>query len=88
MIDKPSSHSNDLLHSLTHEPDQRLDELARAVNGAAIEVHRCPGPGLQEPPYEPALEIELAIRSIPFQSEVVVPVSYKAIRLVIGESIC
>lgn len=77
MIDKPSSHSNDLLHSLTHEPDQRLDELARAVIGAAIEVHRCLGPGLQEPLYAPALEIELAIRSIPFQSQLIVPVSYK-----------
>ncbi len=40
-------------------------------------MHRHLGPGLQEPLYAPALQIELSLRSIPFQSEVILPVSYK-----------
>lgn len=69
--------SVDLLLSLTREPGENLDRLARSVIGAAIEVHRHLGPGLQENLYAPALEIELALRGIPFQSEVILPVMYK-----------
>lgn len=54
MIDKPSSPSRDLLHSLTQEPDECLDRVARSVIRAAIEVHRHLAPGLQEPLYAPA----------------------------------
>ena len=50
----------------TREPNKGLDQLARAVIGAAIEVHRHLGAGLQEPLYAPALQIELSLRSIPF----------------------
>ena len=61
----------------TREPNKGLDQLARAVIGAAIEVHRHLGAGLQEPLYAPALQIELSLRSIPFETEVILPVSYK-----------
>jgi len=63
----------------TYNPraEQVLDQLARAVIGAAIEVHRHLGAGLQEPLYTPALQIELSLRSIPFETEVILPVSYK-----------
>jgi hypothetical protein len=44
------------------EPDQRTDDLARAVIGAAIEVHRLLGPGYLESVYEQALAIELELR--------------------------
>jgi hypothetical protein len=37
------------------EPDAELDTLAHAVIGAAIEVHRILGPGLDEALYEAAL---------------------------------
>ena len=76
MTDKSFSPSN-LLSSLIREPDDSLDGLARSVIGAAIEVHRNLGPGLQEPLYAPAVHIELGMRGIPFEDEVILPVSYK-----------
>jgi hypothetical protein len=42
-----------------NEPDEELDQLARDVIGAAIEVHRVLGPGFLESMYEEALNIEL-----------------------------
>jgi GxxExxY protein len=59
------------------EPDVELDESARAVIGAAIEVHRRMGPGLEESLYSGALCIELRQRQIPFERQVEVPVSYR-----------
>ena len=59
------------------EPDRELDELARAVIGAAIEVHRRTGPGLDEALYLGALCIELRLRQVPFQRQVDIPVLYK-----------
>lgn len=54
-----------------------IDRLARAVIGAAIEVHRGLGPGLLESMYEAALCIELAERNIPFAQQVEVAARYK-----------
>ena len=59
------------------EPDLELDQLAREVIGAAIEVHRVLGPGLLESVYEEALCVELSLRSIPFVRQPAVNVSYK-----------
>ncbi|HYE20352.1 MAG TPA: GxxExxY protein, partial [Tepidisphaeraceae bacterium] len=59
------------------EPDPELDEWVRKVIGAAIEVHRHFGPGLDEPLYQKALAIEFGLRGIPFSREVVEPVFYK-----------
>jgi GxxExxY protein len=47
------------------EPNKRVDQLAREVIGAAIEVHRHLGPGFLEGIYEEALVVELAMRQIP-----------------------
>lgn len=77
MDEKSSSTFLKQLLPTAPEPNKRLDQLARAVIGAAIEVHRHLGAGLQEPLYAPALHIELALRSIPFETEVILPVSYK-----------
>jgi len=59
------------------EPSGALDQLARAVIDAAIEVHRMPGPGYLESVYEEALCIELSLRGIPFLRQVLVAVDYK-----------
>ena len=57
------------------------DAIARAVIGAAIEVHRLLGPGLLEGVYEQALCHELTLRRMPFQRQQRVPISYKGVKL-------
>jgi GxxExxY protein len=59
------------------EPEERLDCLAHAVIGAAIEVHRLLGPGYLENFYQEALEVELKLRGIQFVPQRPVSVSYK-----------
>ncbi|MCP4366801.1 MAG: GxxExxY protein [Deltaproteobacteria bacterium] len=51
---------------------------------AGIEVHRALGPGLLESAYEACLCHELALRKIPFQRQVPLPVEYKGIKLDCG----
>jgi GxxExxY protein len=57
--------------------DERTEALARAVIGAAIEVHRILGPGLPESVYKLALSHELNLRAIPHECEFPLPVTYK-----------
>ncbi|NWG35049.1 MAG: GxxExxY protein [Chloroflexi bacterium] len=59
------------------EPSKEVDELARRVIGAAIEVHRALGPGYTENVYEEALCIEIDGLGIPFERQVKVVVEYK-----------
>jgi GxxExxY protein len=64
-----------------HEKDSgvppEVESLARAVLGAAIEVHRILGPGLPESVYRKALSEELTLRNIVHVCEATVPVYYK-----------
>ena len=60
------------------EPSPEVDALARAVIGAAIEVHRVLGPGFMEGIYEEALCTELELRGIPFVRQPLVIVEYKS----------
>ena len=64
-------------------PGERVDALARAVIGAAIEVHRTLGPGFLESVYEEALAVELRLRDIPFEEQRKMGIDYKA--HVVGE---
>jgi GxxExxY protein len=59
------------------EPDAELDDFARSVIGAAIEVHRHLGPGLLEEVYEEALCMEFELRKIPFMRQERVGITYK-----------
>ena len=61
-----------------------LNELTDAIIGAAMEVHRALGPGLLESTYEMCLCRELAIRGIPFERQVPIPVEYKGVKLDCG----
>ncbi len=74
------------------EPERRVDELAHAVIGAAIEAHRHLGPGFLESVYEEALCIELAEKQVPFERQKEISVLYKGrsigrqrIDLMVGE---
>jgi len=59
------------------EPSQEVDDLARKVIGAAIEVHRALGPGYLESVYEEALAYEIGLYNIPYERQVKVKVAYK-----------
>ena len=54
-----------------------LKDLTYHFNSAAIEVHKTLGPGLLESIYHQSLIHELGIRNINFESEFVIPVTYK-----------
>jgi GxxExxY protein len=56
-----------------------LDELTYQIIGAAIEVHKALGPCLLDSIYHKCLKQEFLLRKLSFQSEILVPVSYKGI---------
>ena len=56
-----------------------IDDLSYNIVGAAIEVHKSLGIGLLESVYHRCLEHELALRKIPYVTEMTVPVFYKGI---------
>ena len=51
--------------------------LSCEIISAAIEVHRCTGPGMLESVYEQCLCVELGKRDIGFERQVRIPVNYK-----------
>ena len=58
-----------------------LKDLIYNVNGAAIEVHKYLGPGLLECIYHKCLEKEFKLRKLHFNSQLIVPVSYKGLSI-------
>lgn len=58
-----------------------VNRITETVIGAAIEVHRALGPGLLESAYEECLCRELALRNVPFDRQVELPVEYKGVRV-------
>lgn len=57
------------------------DPVTESIIAAAIEVHRCLGPGLLEAIYEEALCIEFELRGIPYERQVPMDVVYKGHRI-------
>ena len=60
------------------------NELSSRIIGAAIEVHKHPGPGLLESSYEECLCHELTERGISFERQKGLPLCYKKVRLDCG----
>ncbi len=60
-----------------HEPSPEVDDLARRVIGAAIEVHRALHAGLPESVYESAMCLELTERGIAYERQPTVDVFYR-----------
>jgi GxxExxY protein len=57
----------------------RYEDLTREIIGAAIEVHKTIGPGLLEGVYE-----ELTLRNLHFERQLIVPVTYKSVKMDCG----
>jgi GxxExxY protein len=64
-----------------------INELAREVIGAGIEVHRALGPGLLESAYEECLCHELKRRKVPLERQKPLPVIFKGVNLDCGYSL-
>ena len=69
------------------ENQDESDPRTAPIIGAAIEVHRCLGPGLLESAYEECLCHELHLRGLSFLRQVNLPVSYKGRSLDCGYKI-
>jgi GxxExxY protein len=62
----------------------RVNETTGEIIAAAIAVHRALGPGLLESAYQECLCQELALRRIPFELQVPLPLEYKGIHCEYG----
>ena len=58
-----------------------VNQITQRAIGVAIEVHRVLGPGLLEEAYQKALERELQLQQIPFESQKQLRITYKGITL-------
>ena len=62
---------------MSNASETERDPETFAVIGAAMEVHRTLGRGFLEPVYQEALALELGLRGIPFEREVLLRIEYK-----------
>ncbi len=60
---------------------EQLNDLSYRIIGAAVEVHRCLGPGLLESTYRTCLVYELRERRMNVVTEQVIPIRYKSLNL-------
>lgn len=70
-----------MIHEGHEEPRSKelilLKKEVYIIIGAAIEVHRELGPGFLEAVYQEAMEVELQLQGISFESQKLLPISYK-----------
>jgi GxxExxY protein len=57
---------------------KHLDNLTYKIIGCAIEVHKELGPGLLESVYQKCFLQELKLQRLGYQSQLVIPINYKA----------
>ena len=60
------------------------NQISAIIIGAAIEVHKCLGPGLLESAYEHCLAHELENKGLRVQRQLALPVVYKDVKLYAG----
>jgi GxxExxY protein len=63
------------------EPGIELNPLTEKIIGAAMEVHKRLGPGLDEGLYEEAMCVELNLRGLAFARQVRIDVEYKGVKI-------
>ena len=61
-----------------------IETVAREIVDGAIKVHSALGPGLLESAYQACLAHELRIRGMQVETEVVLPVEYRELRIDAG----
>jgi GxxExxY protein len=70
------------------QPREQISVSVNQVSGQVVEaafaVHKELGPGLLESVYESCLCHELKLRNIPFKSQLLLPVTYKDLRIEAG----
>jgi len=59
----------------------KSEGLTERIIGAAIEVHRCLGPGLLESAYRRCLEHELKLCGLTVRSEMLLDINYKGLHV-------
>ena len=63
---------------------EKLDGITRKIIGAAIKVHRAPGPGLLESAYEACLAVELSQDGLRVETQKPLPLVYRQVKLDCG----
>ena len=63
---------------------EELNQVTRIIIGAAIDVHKAPGPGLLESAYEACLAYEIMERGLSVERQRPLPLIYKAVTLDCG----
>jgi GxxExxY protein len=66
-----------MAHTLALSKAMQFNDLTGITIGAAIEVHRCLGPGLLDSAYETCLEYELTLRGLHVERQKPLPIVYK-----------
>jgi GxxExxY protein len=66
---------------IANDLPEHLNRCAHDVIGAAIEVHRCLGPGFLETAYQKAFVVELGLRGLKVQRHCRYPIEYKGTRV-------
>ena len=74
-------HREKKMHSFALDRPMNINDLTGITIGAAIEVHRCLGPGLLESAYETCLEYEIKLRGLHVERQKPLPIVYKEIVL-------